>query len=121
MDLTIDENNLDRDVKENVFRLIQESLNNVLKHANATRVGIQVFAKNNQQNDPTDLFVIVHDDGVGLQQSLNGHATDDERKSLGLVGMQERVALLNGTIKIDSTARAGTKIDVRIPIKQAVE
>ncbi len=119
LDLSIDEGNLDRDVKENVFRLIQESLNNVLKHANATRVGIQVFANNNQQSEPTELFVIVHDDGVGLQQSLSGHTTTDERKSLGLVGMQERVELLNGTIKIDSTSRAGTKIDVRIPIQQA--
>ncbi len=100
-------------VAENVFRLLQESLNNVIKHADASHVGVKI------QVNPTDvatngqsiLQVVVTDDGIG--QTLG--AVDGSR--LGMLGMKERVDLMGGSLNIDSPENLGTTVVVQIPLK----
>ncbi len=88
-----------------VFRIVQESLANVAKHAQATRVAVQVV------REPDAVSLRVQDNGRGF-------AVDAPRKplSLGLMGLRERTQLLKGAISIDSQQQQGTRIEVRIPL-----
>jgi len=87
-----------------VFRIVQESLTNVVKHAKAHAVEVVVGA------EPDAITVTVRDDGVGF-------ATSDPRKpqSYGLLGVRERAYLLGGETRIVSAPGAGTEIEVRLP------
>jgi len=85
-----------------VFRIVQEALNNICRHANANSVEITLRA-----TDPW-LVVTVQDDGRGFQP--------DRVKGLGLAGMQERVESLGGSIKITSGPGKGTLIEVALPL-----
>jgi len=87
-----------------IFRLAQEALNNVCKHANAHRVEITVRATDAR------LVMTVQDDGRGFQ---NGRAG-----GLGLKGMRERVESLGGTIRITSGLGKGTLIEAELPLPQ---
>ena len=100
------------EIESVVYRVIQEALTNVVKHAEAQRVSVILEQRNSQ------VSVIVEDNGCGfdldaLQQSQSA------RQRLGLLGMQERVALVNGTFTIDTTVGIGTAVFARIPIEQA--
>ena len=87
-----------------VFRLVQESLTNIAKHAEASAVEVSVH------EDAEGLAVTIHDNG-------NGFRTTDRRKStsFGLAGMRERVHLMRGTMSVDSTLGKGTSIHIRVP------
>jgi PAS domain S-box-containing protein len=87
-----------------VFRIIQESLTNVSKHARATRVEVIV------ESDDEAVTVSVHDDGAGF-------ASDGPRKpqSFGLLGIRERAYLLGADMRVTSAPGAGTEIEVRLP------
>jgi two-component system sensor histidine kinase DegS len=100
-------------VAENVFRLLQESLNNVVKHADASHVGVQIEVNPNNVdiNGQSLLQVVVSDNGVG--QALD--AVDGSR--LGILGMKERVDLMGGSLKIDSPENSGTTVSVQIPLR----
>ncbi len=93
---------------EVIFRIVQEALNNVVKHAQATKAKV-AFATSG--------------DKLTMEVSDNGKAFSVEEKlssrsgRLGLIGMQERVRLVNGTFAIDSTAGRGTRITVEIPLE----
>jgi PAS domain S-box-containing protein len=89
-----------------VFRIVQESLANVAKHAKATDVGVTV------DHRPDEIVLSVQDDGCGFDtaQPLLG--------SLGLMGLRERAELLKGTVAIVSAPGQGTRVDVRIPLAQ---
>ncbi len=100
-------------IAENVFRLVQESLNNVLKHSHATRVDVAVELRNT--GDSSDLFVRVSDDGVGAKQAME-HPDPSDGQRLGILGMQERVELLGGSIKFLSESSGGTAVQVCIPL-----
>lgn len=95
------------------FRIIQEALTNIMRHSQATRVSISL------QQQAGDLRLLVHDNGSGfdvrnaLNHSANGQST-------GLLGMQERVRFLNGTISIESNPGEGTDIRVCIPFSPAI-
>jgi PAS domain S-box-containing protein len=92
-----------------VYRVIQEALTNVLKHANAQYVSIVLERESNQ------VSLIVEDDGRGFDAEAMQHPRDAERR-LGLLGMRERVALVNGTFTLESTPERGTSLFVRIPL-----
>lgn len=119
-----DENIQDRDlpseVCENAFRLVQESLNNVLKHAKATQVEVAIKISDTQNGDGNDRLTIrVQDNGVGmaeLPEVQNGKTNKDSR--LGFLGMRERVDLLNGTVEIQSLAGKGTTVTAKIPVSK---
>ncbi len=91
-----------------VFRIVQEALTNIAKHAHATEAGIAV------RRDGDAIEIAITDNGVGF-------APDDPRKpeSFGLMGMRERTSLLRGSAAIESAPGAGTKIVVRLPLAPA--
>ncbi len=98
--------NLASDVSIGLFRIFQEIMTNVARHAQATKVQINL-----SDNDEM-IVLIVKDDGVGITpEKLNNP------KSLGLIGMKERALLLEGEVQVEPGRRRGTKVTVRIPRK----
>ena len=91
-----------------VFRIVQESLANVAKHAGASQVSVQVV------RDAARVTLRVKDNGCGFVM-----ATPRKPNSLGLMGLRERAQLLKGSIHIESAPGQGTCIDVRIPLGSA--
>jgi len=89
----------------NVFRIIQETLTNIARHAHATAVEIEI--------DETDdnIAIEIRDNGIGItkQQLLN-------LQSLGIAGMYERTKQLNGELKINGTPSQGSTVQLRIPL-----
>ena len=104
--LPSDNNELDAERSTAVFRVFQEVLTNVARHAKATRVDIVM------RSDPDALVLQVEDNGNGIaDEDIRG------RKSLGLMGMRERVFLIGGNIEIKGTAGKGTKVTVSVPLR----
>ncbi len=89
-----------------LFRIVQEALNNIRKHADAKRVLVELG------NGGKDLVLQIRDWGRGFD--LNGLGREDER--LGFVGMQERAALLGGECAVESSPGEGTRVLVRVPL-----
>jgi PAS domain S-box-containing protein len=87
-----------------VFRIFQEILTNVARHAHATRASVRL------SREGTDLVLQVRDDGVGIRES-----DIQNPESLGLLGMRERATILGGTVTIRGSAGQGTTVTVRIP------
>jgi PAS domain S-box-containing protein len=100
---------LDSEINIHVYRIVQESLNNILKHAQAK--GVVVILQ--VQDD--DLILIIEDDGVGFDPAHKEKAAT-RSGGLGLSGMRERCLLLGGTMSIESGVNKGTVILCRIPI-----
>jgi signal transduction histidine kinase len=96
-------------VETAVYRIVQEALNNVLKHAGANRVSVLLELRYNR------LQAIVEDDGQGFDVEAVRFASDVGH-GLGILGMQERVAALGGNLEIESHAAAGTMLVTRIPV-----
>ena len=101
-------------VKTTIFRVVQESLNNVVKHAKAEHVSITLSFQ------PELIRVKVRDDGCGFDATA-GKTVHNGRPSLGLVGINERAALLGGAAIISSQPGQGTLIEVDIPRFQREE
>ncbi|MCS7185656.1 MAG: GAF domain-containing sensor histidine kinase [Armatimonadota bacterium] len=92
-----------------VFRIVQEALTNIAKHAKASHARVSIY------QEDSELVVTVEDNGVGFKASdILKHP--DENKRLGILGMMERAAMLSGKLTIDSKPGKGTKVQVRIPI-----
>jgi signal transduction histidine kinase len=91
-------------VSENLYRILQEALTNVAKHARTAEVLVALHAAAH------DITLSVRDEGIGFApEALNG-------KRLGLLGMRERAELLNGSFIMESQAGKGTLIQVRLPL-----
>jgi len=91
-----------------IFRVIQEALNNIRKHANASLVKLRI----EMTKDYTSMSII--DNGVGFNME-DIDLKDKSESGFGLMNMEERVKLLNGTFEIKSSTNNGTKIFVHIP------
>jgi signal transduction histidine kinase len=89
----------------NLYRIMQEALNNTHKHANATSIDIILEHKGDA------VLMIITDNGRGFNLNNKKLLTN----GLGLTGMRERAALLGGSVEIESSATGGTAIHVRIP------
>jgi signal transduction histidine kinase len=100
-------------VKTAIFRIVQEALNNVTKHAKAMNVNIGLTY------ETANVRVRIKDDGQGFDVTAKKSQTGG-RPSLGLVGMQERVNLLNGTFFVASVPGQGTLVEVTVPYQQEV-
>jgi signal transduction histidine kinase len=88
-----------------LFRLVQEALSNVSKHAHATHVAVSLRHTQNR------LVVSVADNGCGMEAGAEKKPT-----AFGLLGMRERIEALGGSLHIESTLREGTRIEGAIPI-----
>ena len=87
-----------------IYRIVQESINNVLKHADATAAVVRI------QAEETAVQITVQDDGRGFDP-----ARQDERRGFGLLGIAERVRLLNGIYAVRSQVGEGTTLSVCLP------
>jgi signal transduction histidine kinase len=95
---------IETDLKLNIYRIIQEQLNNILKHAEASHVSILL------QSDGESITVRVRDDGKGFE-------TDQSRKGIGITNMINRVESFNGEFSIESAPGNGCTLTIRIPIR----
>lgn len=98
---------LPRAIATTSYRIIQEGLTNVMKHAQATSVSVVV------SRDPTEMRLQIEDNGVGFNQRL---VKSSRTGGLGLYGIQERAALFDGRVTIDSKQGKGTTISVKLPL-----
>ncbi|MBI3742182.1 MAG: PAS domain S-box protein [Chloroflexi bacterium] len=97
---------LDLDRSTAVFRIFQETLTNIARHSQATRVDIQL-----EKND--HLTLKVHDNGRGITES---EISND--KSFGILGMRERALIFGGEVEVHGEQGKGTLVSVRIPMEQ---
>ena len=101
---------LPKDFEVNLYRVIQESINNVIKHSAATRCDVHV------RPDDGLLRILIQDDGIGFDQESDGRA----EHGFGLIGLRERVRMLKGTVTIESVPGRGTRIEFHIPYNPVV-
>ena len=101
-DSTLEEH-LNENQKLMIYRIVQESLNNILKHAKAKSVQIVILDTNQ------DVQLIIEDDGIGFN-------FDTVKKGAGLKHIQNRVYLANGTLSVNSLPNEGSKIFIKFPI-----
>lgn len=85
-----------------VFRIVQELINNALKHAHASAISVQVTWD-------SQLTIVVTDNGKGF-------SADEQPKGLGLFNMQNRARVLHGTFIIESNTSSGTKATLTVPL-----
>ena len=108
VDIHGEECDLDDAMKITIFRIIQESLNNIIKHAQATHVNIHVHF------EEKNVRISVLDNGIGFDRD-QVQQRRTSRPSLGLAGMEERAALLGGTLTVQSRPGYGTEVEALIP------
>lgn len=92
-----------------LFRITQEALTNVVRHAGASRVHVALSVHDDAA------FLTVRDNGRGFREPLTT-STDAERQGLGLLGMGERVTTLGGEMRVESEPGQGTAITVTVPV-----
>ena len=96
--------------EEALYRIAQEALSNVVKHAGATHVWLRLTTERGAT------ILTIADDGTGFTASIERtgeHAV--QMGGLGLLTMRERAAAIGGTVRIDSSAAEGTTIEVVVP------
>jgi signal transduction histidine kinase len=104
LETQLGEERLPAEVETTLYRIVQEALTNIVKHAEATSVSILLVRK------ATTATVVIEDDGRGFD-------TDDVRaEGLGLVGMRERVELHEGRLTVESTATSGTTLVAEVSL-----
>ncbi len=106
-----EERRLPPNVELNLFRIAQEALTNVQRHARARAATVLLGFDN------ASVSLVVSDDGIGL----NGANDAERRAGLGLVGMRERAHLLGGELNIESQIGLGTRIAVKVPLMMVPE
>jgi signal transduction histidine kinase len=93
------------EVETALYRIVQEALTNVIKHADARSVSVVLT------RTPASVTAVVEDDGRGIAPASRGG------EGMGLVGMRERLALLDGRLRIESSAASGTTIVAELPLR----
>jgi signal transduction histidine kinase len=93
-------------IKENLYRIFQEALNNAVKHSGATRIEVLL------SRDKSYLVLEIQDNGKGFHQP-----GIEEERGIGLYTIRERVELLGGIIRINSSDRIGTDIFIEVPLE----
>jgi signal transduction histidine kinase len=94
---------LQNDLKLNIYRIIQEKLNNVYKHASASKVQIKIYAEDKQIN------IRISDNGIGFDLAL-------KKNGVGIVNIINRVESFNGKVNFETRPGVGCTLDIRIPM-----
>jgi len=100
-----------REQELHIYRILQELLNNIIKHADASYAEI-ILTKNDD-----GIILSVKDDGKGFAAAENANYKNGSGKGFGLSGIHERVNILRGSIAIDSEINRGTSIQIKIPLQ----
>jgi light-regulated signal transduction histidine kinase (bacteriophytochrome) len=113
--LTLADRRLKPAIESTLYRVLQEALTNVVRHAEATRVGVILGMKEDHAT------MIIEDDGRGFGcEDAPGGATSGHdhtaARHFGLLGMRERLALVNGSLEIETAPGRGTTLFVRVPL-----
>lgn len=95
------------------FRIVQEGVTNILRHAKASRMAVTL------RPIKKGVKLVVEDDGIGFSPN-EAMRVSGERSHLGLIGIQERIRAFNGQLRISSEKRKGTKLSAMIPFDEAV-
>jgi chemotaxis family two-component system sensor kinase Cph1 len=104
----VDAARLPPEVESHLYRIVQEALNNISKHAQATHVSVLLERKANE------LTLIVEDDGCGFE--VGDELSRLRKGGMGLAGIRERTALVGGESELESTPGEGTTLFIRIPV-----
>jgi len=99
------------EIEAAIYRVVQESLHNVAKHAQAKTVSVQMSRNENS------VFLTIEDDGIGMPAKIStprGH-------SFGLAGIKERIASLDGEVRVQSEKGKGTRLEIMVPARQHQE
>ncbi len=102
---------LDYGIQINIYRLVQEGLTNIRKHAAAGRVTLKLTAAF------PNIILRIEDNGRGFDVQKRA-ASAGQEKRMGLRSMQERVTLLNGEMKLQSKPGQGTKVSIKLPFAE---
>jgi signal transduction histidine kinase len=105
---------LPQEIETACFRIAQEALNNVVKHAGASSVKVEI------QHYEMDLVLCVVDDGIGMDVSAARERASGGH-SFGMLGMSERASLVGGALEIISAVGRGTEIIARFPLRRAAD
>ncbi len=108
----LEQDRLPLELESTLYRITQEALTNVARHASAKRVSILL------ERRPGQVSLILEDDGKGFDVAAAFHSFSTNGK-LGLLGMRERVSLTGGALNIESRPGAGTTLFVRVPLAPA--
>jgi signal transduction histidine kinase len=100
---------LSSDVEINLYRILQEAINNALKHSGATSIIVEI------KREPPVLRVSVLDDGRGFD-AMGAQSNLEQKNGFGLKGMAERVKLIGGAFEAQSAAGRGTRITVTVSL-----
>jgi two-component system, chemotaxis family, CheB/CheR fusion protein len=104
----LDQLRLGSEIETSLYRIAQEALNNIYKHARANRVDVLLERRDGQ------VILIIEDDGVGFDPVVTVQRSGE--RGLGVIGMRERTALAGGTLDVESQVGQGTTIFVRVPL-----
>ena len=102
------EGRVDSSIEVGLYRIAQEALNNIAKHADAREVNVQLIG------DANSMRLIIEDDGKGFHMT-RFEPPSNQRRGMGLVSMRERAASFNGAFVLDSHPGRGTEIIVEVP------
>jgi signal transduction histidine kinase len=104
---TVGDKTWDQDISTVFFRIFQETLTNIIRHAKATRVDVRLFEENNR------LVLTVKDNGRGITEEEIANT-----RSIGLVGMRERAGLIGGELSLQGAPGQGTMVTLRVPLRR---
>ena len=90
-------------IEVSVYRIIQELVNNIIKHAEASHVNVQLICKSDQ------LLVFVEDNGKGFDAS-------DQKEGHGLINIKSRTEMINGSVNFEPSSNKGTFVSLSIPL-----
>jgi signal transduction histidine kinase len=110
--LDLDDRRLPSEIEISLYRIAQESLTNIVRHADAENVVVELRASHNL------VSLHIEDDGKGFVSDNLGQKANQDR--LGLISMRERAEMIGGSLTVQATPGSGTSINVRIPIQLEV-
>jgi signal transduction histidine kinase len=99
------------DIEAAVYRVVQESLHNVAKHSQAKSASVQM------SRHEDSVYLTIEDDGVGMPARVN----TPRSHSFGLAGIKERIASLDGEVRVNSEKGKGTRLEIMVPARQYQE